>query len=207
MKLYYAPGVCSLSPHIVLAEAGFDYELEKVDLKTKKTETGADYLAINSKGAVPLLELDNGEKLSEGVAIVQYLADQKPEAKLAPANATLERARLQEILNFISTELHKAHTPLFYKDQVGDQAANFYTEKVKKAYAYLSEQLGDKPYLLGDQFTVADAYLFTIMGWEGYLQADFSLSPTLIKFKERVAARPAVQKALRAEGLIQAEAA
>ncbi|MGH1456318.1 MAG: glutathione transferase GstA [Alphaproteobacteria bacterium] len=207
MKLYYTPGVCSLSPHIVLSEADFDYELIKVDLKTKKTESGADFNEINERSSVPFLVLDNSETLTEGVAIIQYLADQKPETGLAPASGTLERTRLHEILNFISTELHKSHTPLFYKEKVGEQAANFYTEKLKSAYAYIAKKLGDKPYLMGDQFTVADAYLFTLLGWESFLQADFALSPTLIEYKKRVAARPAVQRAMQAEGLLEQKAA
>ena len=207
MKLYYAPGVCSLSPHIVLAEGGFDYELEKVDLKTKKTETGADYNEISAKSAVPLLVLDNGEQLTEGVAIIQYLADQKPEANLAPANGTFERVRLQEVLNFISTELHKGHSPIIYKEKTGEQAANFYAEKLKQAYAYIAKQLDGKKYLMGDQFTVADAYLFTVLGWGSFVKIDFDLSPVLIEYQKRVAARPGVVKAMTAEGLLEQKAA
>lgn len=206
MKLYYTPGVCSLSPHIVLSEAGFDYELEKVDLKTKKTESGADYNTIAEKSSVPLLVLDNGEKLSEGVAIVQYLADLKPEANLAPKNGTFERVRLQEWLNYISTELHKSHGPLF-NPAAGPQAAEFFTAKIKKAYDYVSEKLKGKQYLTGDQFTIADAYLFTVINWHNFVKIDLSPWPVLVEYQKRVAARPNVQKALKAEGLLEQKAA
>ena len=207
MKLYYTPGVCSLSPHIVLCEAGYDYTLEKVDLKTKKTETGQNFNDINTKSAVPFLELDNGETLTEGVAIVQYLADTKPETNLAPANGTFERVRLQEWLNYISTEVHKTHFPLFYKEQTGDQAAGVFLEKLKKAYSYVSAQLDGKQYLMGDQFTVADAYMFTVINWSTFLDIDLSPWPVLVEYQSRVSARPGVQKALIAEGLLNQEAA
>lgn len=207
MKLYYTPGVCSLSPHIVLCEAGFEYELEKVDLKTKTTETGADFNEISEKSAVPLLVLDNGEQITEGTAIVQYLADQNPEAGLAPANGTFERVRLQEWLNYISTEFHKAHYPLFYKDQTGDQAAEVYLEKVKNVYGYLSSKLEKQDYLLGDQFSIADAYAFTVINWSTFLDIDLSPWPVLVDYQARVSARPGVQKALQAEGLLKSKAA
>lgn len=206
MKLYYATGACSLATHIVLAEGGFSYELERVDLATKETENGTDFNTIAEKSAVPLLVLDNGEKLTEGVAILQYLADQKPEANLAPANGTFERTRLQEWLNYISTELHKAHFPLF-KKTCGAQAEEVFLEKIKTAYSYVSSKLEGKSYLTGDQFTVADAYLFTVVNWSSFLDIDISPWPILVAYQSRVSARPGVQKALKAEGLMQEKAA
>ncbi len=206
MKLYYTPGVCSLSPHIVLNELGLKYELEKVDLKTKKTESGADFNTISDKSAVPLLVLDNGEKLTEGVAIVQYLADQRPEANLAPQNGTLERARLQEWLNYIATEMHKTHFPLFHAE-CGKDAAEVYTKKLKAAYDYVSSQLKGKKYLFGEQFTVADAYLFTVVNWHNFIKLDLSPWPVLVEYQKRVAARPGVQAAMKAEGMLDAKAA
>lgn len=206
MKLYYTPGVCSLSPHIILEELGLTYEAEKVDLKTKRTETGKDYTAIAEKSAVPLLVLDNGEKLTEGVAIVQYLADLKPEAGLAPKNGSFERVRLQELLNYIATEFHKAHSPLFMPG-CGEAAVEIYTKKIKSAYSYLSEKLKHKPYLLGEQFTVADAYGFTVINWHNVVNIDLSPWPVLVDYQKRIAARPAVQAAMRAEGLVSKEAA
>lgn len=178
-----------------------------MDLKTKKTETGQNFNDINTKSAVPFLELDNGETLTEGVAIVQYLADTKPETNLAPANGTFERVRLQEWLNYISTEVHKTHFPLFYKEQTGDQAAGVFLEKLKKAYSYVSTQLDGKQYLMGDQFTVADAYMFTVINWSTFLDIDLSPWPVLVEYQSRVSARPGVQKALIAEGLLNQEAA
>ena len=207
MKLYYTQGVCSLSPHIVLNELGLSYEKESVDLKTKKTETGTDFNAITKKSAVPLLVLDNGEQLTEGSAIVQYLADLKPELGLAPANGTFERVRLQEWLNYISTEFHKTHAPLFYTDQFGEQARDASMEKLKRVYSFISEELGDKPYIMGEQFTVADAYLFTVTNWSTFLNIDLSPWPTLVEYQKRVSARPAVQKTLEAEGLLKKRAA
>ncbi len=201
MKLYYTPGVCSLSPHIVLCEAGYDYDLEKVDLKTKTTESGQNFADINPKSSVPFLELGNGETLTEGSAIVQYLADQKPEAELAPANGTFERVRLQEWLNYISTDMHKTHFPLFFKE-CGEQAAEVYLKKLKREYDYVSKQLEGKQYIMGDQFTVADAYLFTVVNWSTFLDIDLSPWPVLVEYQARVSARPGVQKALKAEGLL-----
>ena len=207
MKLYYTPGVCSLSPHIVLNEAGIAYELEKVDLKTKKTETGKDYNTIAEKGSVPLLVLDNGETLTEGVAIVQYLADLKPESGLAPKGGTLERARLQEWLNYITSEMHKVHYALFNPQVVGPQAVEVYTKKLKATYDYVSSKLKGKQYLLGDQFTVADAYLFTVINWHNFVNIDLSPWPVLVEYQKRVSSRPKVQQALKAEGLLDQKAA
>ncbi len=206
-KLYYAPAVCSLAPHITLAEAGYDYTLERVDLKTKKTESGADYLKIAEKGAVPALQLQDGSLLTEGVAIMQYLADQKPEANLAPANGTLARARLQEWLNYITSELHKSHWPLFHAEEAGEQAKTAYLAKLKKNYDWLNGKLANQSYLMGDTFSVADAYLFTVLGWLNFLSIDINAWPNLASYQKRVAARPAVQRAMEAEGLTQKQAA
>jgi glutathione S-transferase len=203
MKLYYTPGVCSLAPHIVLREAGYKFELEKVNLKTKKTEFGEDFSVINDKSSVPFLVLDNGETLTEGVAILQYLADQKPETNLAPTNGTMERVHLQEWLSYISTEVHKTHWPLFYTDQVGEQASQVYLQKLKKAYDYVSNALQGKQYLMGDRFTVADAYMYTVLNWHNFIKVDMSPWPVLVEYQKRVAARPKVQEAMKAEGLIR----
>ncbi|MES2206697.1 MAG: glutathione transferase GstA [Pseudomonadota bacterium] len=206
MKLYYSSGACSLSPHIVLCEAGYEFETEKVDLRAKKTESGKDYNTIAEKSAVPLLVLDNGEHLTEGVAIVQYLADKKPETKLVPPNGTMERTRLHEWLNFISTELHKAHSPLFHPE-LGQATQDLYLSNIKKAYTYVAKKLEGKQYLMGDQFTVADAYLFTIMGWSKMIKLDLSAWPVLIDYQKRIAARPKVQEAMKKEGLLDTKAA
>jgi glutathione S-transferase len=202
MKLYYSPGACSLSPHIVLREAGLPFDLVKVDTKTKKTEAGEDFSAINPKGYVPVLELDNGERLTEGPAIVQYLADQVPQKKLAPANGTFERARLQEWLNFITSELHKGFGPLFTATTPEDYKP-VAKEKVASRLAFVDEALGKakKPWLLGDTFSVADAYLFTVTNWAGFVGLDIKNLGKLGEHQGRVRERPAVAAALRAEGL------
>lgn len=206
MKLYYSAGSCSLSPHIVLQEIGLPFEIEKVNLKTKTTETGVDFNTINEKSSVPTLVLDNGETLTEGVAIVQYLADLKPETKLAPQNGSFERVRLQEMLNYISTEFHKSHSPLF-RPEFGEAAAEVATQKIKKAYDFLSSKLKSKPFLLGDTFTVADAYAFTVINWHNAVKIDLSAWPTLVDYQKRIAARPAVQAAMSKEGLLDKKAA
>jgi glutathione S-transferase len=206
MKLYYTPAVCSLASHIVLEEAGLDYTAEKVDLKTKKTETGQDFNAISAKSLVPLLVLNDGRTLSEGAAILQYLTDLKPEANLAPKNGTFERYQLQEWLNYIATEVHKTHFPLFNAEP-GKQAAEVYTAKLKKAYDYLSAELSGKSYLMGEQFTVADAYLFTVVNWHNFIKLDLSPWPVLVAYQQRISSRPAVQRTLAAEGLVQKQAA
>jgi glutathione S-transferase len=202
MKLYYAPGACSLSPHIVASEAGIALELEKVDLQTKMTAGGADFSKINPKGYVPTLQLDNGEYLTEGPAIIQYLADQKPAAKLAPAPGTTDRYRLLEMLTYINSEIHKTYSRLFnpaVTAAVRDETVAY----LQKRYALIEQQLGSHKFLLGDQFTVADAYLFTVTNWAEHVKVDLSKFPKLQAFQKTVAARPAVQQALRAEGLIQ----
>jgi glutathione S-transferase len=206
MKLYYSPGACSLSPHIVANELGLAVKFEKVDGKAKRTESGRDFWQINPKGYVPALELDNGEVLTEGPAIVQYLADQQPAAQLAPANGTFERARLQEMLGYINSEIHKAYSPLF-KDDTPEQTRTERKAYLQRRYEYIEKILAKQQFLLGDRFTVADAYLFTVTRWAGNVQLDLSAFPHLRAFQERVAARPAVQAALSSEGLLKAKAA
>lgn len=198
MKLYFFPGACSLSPHIVARELGLDLELEKVDTKKKLTASGADFLAINPKGYVPVLQLDSGEVLTEGPAIVQYLADLKPGSGLAPPNGSIQRYRLQEMLGFINSELHKTNSPFFDLATTPEYRENL-TAYLKKRYAVLEPILAKQPFLLGEQFTVADPYLFTMTSWGQFLKLDLSAFPALLAFQERVAARPAVQAARAAE--------
>jgi glutathione S-transferase len=202
MRLFYATGTCSLSPDIVAREAGIDLPLQKVDLKTRTISTEGDYLAINPKGYVPALELDDGALLTEGTAIVQYLADLKPEKRLAPPAGTMPRYRLQEWLGFINSELHKSYSPLFRPDIPAETRAERLAY-LNKRYAVVEKQLAGHPFLMGDQFTVADAYLFTITGWAHKVKFDLSPFPNVRSFQERVAARPAVQAAMKAEGLIK----
>lgn len=202
MKLYYSPGACSLSPHIALAEAGLAYSLEKVDLKTKKTETGADFFAINPTGYVPALVLDDGQMLTEGPAIVQYIADLAPAAKLAPPAGSFERVRLQEMLNFIGTELHKAFGALF--SPVAPEEWKAVTREVfGRRLDVVEQKLTGRDYLLGE-FSVADGYLFTVLGWGRLVGIDVTLArPQIAAFLGRVKARPAVQQAMKEEGLIK----
>jgi glutathione S-transferase len=201
-KLYYSPGACSLSPHIVLREAGLPFSLVLARTKTKKLADGSDYLAINSKGYVPLLELDDGQRLSEGPAIVQYIADQAPATGLAPAAGTMARYRLMEWLNFITSELHKGFSPLFTPG-MPDEAKAMAQKKLGERLAWVDGQLAGKDYLMGDTFTVADAYLFTVAGWGKYVGVDISGLQNLSAYMGRVAARPAVHDALKAEGLLK----
>jgi glutathione S-transferase len=202
MKLYFAPGACSLSPHIVLLEAGMTFDIEKVTLANKQTASGADYTKITPKGYVPALQLDNGEVLTEGPAIVQFIADKVPEKKLAPANGTMERYRLVEWLNFVSTELHKGFSPLF-KPGTPEETKQAARELLAKRLGFVAEKLQDSQYLTGNQFTVADAYLFTVLNWAGHVKLDLSPWPVLQAYQKRVAARPAVHAAMVAEGLIK----
>jgi len=202
MKLYYSPGACSLSPHIVLLEAGLPYALEKIDFATKKTSTGGDFLTINAKGAVPALQLDDGQVLTEGPAIVQYLADQKPDSGLAPRTGSFERYRLMEILNFITSELHKGYGPLFNPKISADWKASALSNLDKKL-DWLSNFLGSKTYVMGNTFTVADAYLFTVLSWSGHVGIDLGKWPVLTAYQARVAQRPKVQQALKEEGLLK----
>lgn len=199
MKLFYSPGACSLSPHIVLEELRLPYQPEKVDLRTHRTADGGDYYAINPKGYVPALQLDDGKVLTEGPAIVQYLAEQKPEAKLAPASGSFEHYQLQEWLNFIATEIHKTLGPLFHP--MSAEAREAILTKVANRFEYLGRQLGSRQYLMGDNFSVADAYLFAILRWTPRFHIDLAKWPVLKAFYDRVAARPAVQTTLKAEGI------
>jgi glutathione S-transferase len=201
MKLYFSPGACSLSPHIVAREAGLPVTLVHVDTKGKKTITGDDYLSINGKGYVPLLELDDGTRLTEGPAIVQYLADRAPEKKLAPANGTIERYQLQEWLNFITSELHKQFSPLFDPSMPDDAKVKF-RDKIALRFDWIVAQLADRPFLTGEDFTVADAYLFTVANWTKYTGIDLARWPVLQAYMARVAARHDVQAALKEEGLL-----
>jgi len=201
MKLYFSPGACSLSPHIVAREAGLPVTLVRVDTKGKKTITGDDYLSINGKGYVPLLELDDGTRLTEGPAIVQYLADRAPQKKLAPANGTIERYQLQEWLNFITSELHKQFSPLFDPSMPDDAKVKF-RDKIALRFDWIVAQLGDRPFLTGGDFTVADAYLFTVANWTKYTGIDLARWPVLQAYMARVAARHDVQAALKEEGLL-----
>ena len=200
MKLYYSPGACSLSPHIVLRESGLPFELVLASTKTHKLADGTDYYGINPKGYVPLLELDNGERLSEGPAIVQYVADQVPDSHLAPANGTMARYRLQEWLNFISSEVHKAFGLLFNPATPEDYKPAVKT-RILGRLKWVDERLEGKHYLMGDTFGVADAYLFTVTNWSKFVGLDISDLTHLGAFMSRVAARPTVQEALKAEGL------
>ncbi|MCS3408838.1 glutathione transferase GstA [Serratia sp. AKBS12] len=200
MKLFYKAGACSLSPHIVLREAGLDFTAEKVDLAAKKTESGADYLTINPKGQVPALLLDDGSLLTEGVAIVQYLADRVPDRNLIPAAGTLSRYHAIEWLNFVATELHKGFSPLF-NPKTPDEYKAVARSKLEQQFSYLEGVLAQQQYLLGNRFSVADAYLFTVLRWALALQFDLQQHASLSAYMARVAARPAVDAALNAEGL------
>jgi glutathione S-transferase len=201
MKLYFAPGACSLSPHIVLQEAGITAEVEQVDNREKKTKSGKDYWAINPKGQVPALQLDSGEMLTEGPVIVQYLADQKPASGLVPAAGTIERYKVQEWLNFITSELHKSFGPIF-RPTTPDAYKAISKENLGKRFDWLDKQLAGKQYLMGDKFTVADAYLFTVLRWSSRIEVDIAKWSNLKTYMDRVAARPKVQAAMKEEGLI-----
>ena len=198
MKLYFSPGACSLSPHIALAEAGLAYELERVSLATKKYGKDKDYLKVNPKGYVPTLQFEDGSVLTEGPAIVQWIADQVPEKHLAPPPGTMERYHLVEWLNFISTELHKQFSPLF-NSASNDELKQRQRELLGRRFDYLQSALGAKPYLMGESFTVADAYLFNVLGWSKWVEIDLARWPKLADYLARVAARPKVQAAIAAE--------
>jgi glutathione S-transferase len=203
MKLYYSPGACSLAPHIALSEAGLSYDAVKVDLRKHVLADGTDYTTINPKGYVPLLELDDGQRLSEAAVILQYIADRKP-GSLAPAAGTMERYRVMEWLNFIATELHKQFGPLWYPD-TPEATRDKQRATLAKRFDHVSKTLATQPYLTGEAFGIADAYLFTILNWAGMLKVDLSPWPPLQKFLARVAARPQVHAVLVAEGLAKAE--
>ncbi len=200
MKLYFHPGACSLSPHIVLREAGLDFEAVSTDLMAHKTADGGDYYQVNPKGYVPLLELDNGARLTEGPAIVQYIADQVPARHLIAPPGSFERYRAQEWLNFISTELHKGIGFLF-NPKMPEEARGLMREKAIGRLKWVDSQLEGKEYLMGAQFTVPDAYLFTVTNWTSHTGIDIGGLKNLGAFMARMHARPAVQAALKAEGL------
>jgi glutathione S-transferase len=199
MKLYYSPGACSLSPHIVAREAGIALDLVKVDLQTHKTADGADYYRINPRGHVPALELENGTLLREGVAIVQFLADRAPASRLAPPSGTFERVQLQEWLSYIGTELHKQFHWLFHP--APEETRQAQRAKLAKAFDQLDQRLARNDYLLGSQFSVADAYAFTVVNWCSMVKIDLAPYPNVQRFMARVQDRPKVQEALKAEGL------
>jgi glutathione S-transferase len=203
MKLYYAPGACSLSPHIALLEADLPYDLVKVDLRAKTLENGDDYLKVNPKGQVPALALDSGELVTEGPVIIQMIADRARDKSLAPARDSAERYKLQEWLNFITTELHKNFSPLF-QPVIPDEVKNFFKDRLTAKFKYIDSQLAGRDYLLGKQFTVADGYLFVMLAWADRLNLDLSGFSNLMAYKARVAARPKVREALTKEGLLKA---
>jgi len=199
MKLYYAPGACSMAPHIVLREAGLKFDLDKVDLAAKKTESGEDYLAVNPKGYVPALKLDDGTVLTEVSVICQYIADLRPRRGLAPKPKTPERYKLMEWLNFTATEIHKGLSD-FYNPKITPEWKEAKLERLAKRLDYLDRALGANQHLMGE-FSIADAYLFTVLNWTGRLQVDLSKWPNIQAFKARIAERPAVKKTMKAEGL------
>lgn len=200
MKLYYMPMACSLAPHIVANEAGLDLEVVRVDGKTKMTDAGQDFLAINPNGYVPTLLLADGETLTEAQLVVQYLADQKPESGLMPSAGSIDRYRVQQWLAFISSELHKSFGP-FFRPGYSDEQKAAAREHLTKRLGYVNNQLEGKSYLMGDTFTAADAYLWTVLNWTKFAQIDLSAHSNIAAFIERVAARPAVIKTLQAEGV------
>jgi glutathione S-transferase len=202
MKLYFSPGACSLAPHIVLQESGLAFETVRADLQAHKLTDGTDYYGINSKGYVPLLELDSGERLSEGPVIVQYIADQVPAKNLAPAYGTMARYRLQEWLNFITSELHKGIGGLF-NPAMPDAGKAALRDRAMLRLKWADSQLEGKQYLMGDTFTIADPYLFTVVSWTSHVGIDISGLKNLGAFQARMAARPAVQAAMKAEGLLK----
>ena len=201
MKLYYSPGACSLSPHIVACEAELSLDLVKVDLQSKITENGEDFRQLNPNGYVPLLILDDGNRLSEGPAIVQYLADLAPDKKLIPPAGTFERYQVQQWLNFISTEIHKSFSPLF-NPAAPEAAKQLALATLTRRLDAVAEQLASQPFLLGDHFRVADIYLFVTLSWAQYVDIDLSRWPALVRYADTISGRPAVQKAMKEEGLI-----
>lgn len=200
MKLYYSPGACSLAPHIVLNELAQPYELEKVDLAAKKTETGADFTAVNGKGQVPTLDLGKGEVLTEVATILQYLADKAQTARLFPAFGSMDRYRAMETLNFVASDLHKGLGSLF-NPAMPEEGKKAIIARVQRSLGWLDKQLASKPYLLGDSYSVADAYAFTVLGWTKFVNVDLSPYAHIVAYLDRVGQRPAVQAALKKEGL------
>lgn len=200
MKLFYTPGACSLASHIALREAGLNFDLEKVDLGAKKTQSGGDYTKVNPNGYVPALQLGDGEVLTEGPAILQYIADQKPAAKLAPASGSMDRYRLQSWLNFITAEIHKGFSPLF-NSATPEAYRPMVIEKLGQRIQRVADHLSKNSYLTGDSFSIADAYLFTVLSWAKHVGLDLSKWPTVQNYLARIAERPSVGAALKAEGL------
>lgn len=206
MKLYFSPGACSFAPHIVLLEAGITHQIDKVDLRTKQF-SGGDFREVNPKGSVPVIELDNGQRLTETAAILQYLADLKPEKQLAPPPGTWERVRLQEWLNYVSSEIHKTFSLLFGAGRMvphpegGEQFKAYVKEALAARFVFLNSHFENHPFLMGAQFTVPDAYLFTCLRWSKVMGIDLAQWPALSQYKERVGERPAVKQAMQAEGL------
>ena len=205
MQLFIAPGACSLAPHIISREAAIPLSVIKVDFATKRTQDGRDYLTINPKGAVPALITDDGETLTEAAVVLQYLADIAPASELIPAQGTFERYRAQEWLNFIATELHKGFGPLWNK-ATPEETVRATKEQLAKKFDYLELPLRDRSYLLGDRFSAPDAYAFTILGWARLFNIDLKRWPSISAYVDRIAARPQVQHAMLAEGLIKAAA-
>ena len=203
MKLYYSPGACSLAPHIVLNELGASYDLEKVDLASKKTEKGADFLAVNDKGYVPTLEIAKGEILTEVSTILQYLADKAQNSGLLPAFGSMDRYRAMESLNFVASELHKGLGGLF-NPSMPEDGKKAIIERLKRRLAWFDGLLAKQPYVLGSYYSVADAYAFTVLGWAKHVNVDLSPYAHIIAYLDRVGSRPAVQAALKKEGLIPA---
>lgn len=201
MKLYYSPGACSLASHIALTETGLPFEIESVDLGKKLTKSGADFKRVNPKGQVPCLETQSGENLSEGSAILQYIADRAPEKDLAPRNGTFERYRLQEWLNYVATEVHKGFSPL-WNPQIKEEAKAAAITNLSRKFDWLETELQTRPFLMGQQFTVADAYLFTVLSWSKVLKMEMTKWQHLMGYLERVSARPSVKTTLKAEGLL-----
>jgi glutathione S-transferase len=204
MKLYYAPGACSLATHILLREAGLSFDLEKVDIRKKTTEHGEDWIGLNPKGYVPALRMDDGDILTENVVLHGYVADLKPELKLAPAHGTKARLKQDELAVYVSTEIHKSYGPLF-NPAITDDARKATIDKLQTRYKLIEQLLSDgRTYVTGEHFTSVDAYLFTVTSWANSLKVDLSAFPKLLAYQQRVAARPAVQAALVAEGLVKA---
>jgi glutathione S-transferase len=202
MKLYYSPGACSLASHIALYETGLPFEIDRLIKTTKMTAGGENFMQINPKGYVPTIKLDDGSILTEGAAVLQYIADQKPDSGLAPKAGTMERYRLQEWLTFISSELHKSFSPFFNKDTAEEVKTNARNHLTKRL-GYVETQLANKPYLMGDHFTVADAYMFVVVGWSNHVGFDLGPFPRIKEYLARIAVRPAVQAAMKAEGLLK----
>lgn len=201
MKLYYSPGACSLASHISLYETGLPFEIDRLIRTTKMTVGGENYMQVNTKGYVPTIKLDDGRVLTESAAVLQYIADQKPDSGLAPKAGTMERYRLQEWLTFISSEIHKSFSPLFNKE-AAEEVKSYARNMLGKRLPYAETQLANKPYLMGDHFTVADAYFFVVMNWSKIVGFDLTPFPHIKEFLARIAARPAVQAAMKAEGLL-----